>query len=148
MDRDLLSKLEDVLTGRGINYCVFLRAYSVPTQLGRSSAQYVIDALDTSAVIESVQPVTSHDVLDNVESALNYSGDPSAGPDSEVLKSKEFRKLLVELKHSLAEKMNGAHRIEQFWLKEGHPDYPVFWDFAFLIEGSTLTDIFIGSSSD
>ena len=42
----------------------------------------------------------------------------------------------------------GATVIERFWLKEGHPAYPVFWDFAFVIAGPHETKVFIGSSSD
>jgi hypothetical protein len=38
--------------------------------------------------------------------------------------------------------------IERFWRKEGHPAYPVFWDFAFVIAGPTEAEVFIGSSSD
>lgn len=44
--------------------------------------------------------------------------------------------------------VDGADTIMSFWLKEGHPFYPVFWDFAFLIEKNNDAIVFIGSSSD
>ena len=42
----------------------------------------------------------------------------------------------------------GAALLAQFWLRDGHPAYPVFWDFAFVIAGSAGGQVFIGSSSD
>jgi hypothetical protein len=52
--------------------------------------------------------------------------------------------VLAHLDHALA----AALLVQSFWLKKGHPDYPVFWDFAFVIAGSSAAEVFIGSSSD
>ena len=41
-----------------------------------------------------------------------------------------------------------ANRIEKFRLDEGHPAYPVFWDFAFLFTSSDEATVLVGSSSD
>jgi hypothetical protein len=35
-----------------------------------------------------------------------------------------------------------------FWLEEGHPFYPVQWDFAYVLAGHNGAEVFIGSSSD
>jgi hypothetical protein len=39
-------------------------------------------------------------------------------------------------------------RVVAFRLKEGHPFYPVFWDFAFLIEIDQESILLMASSSD
>jgi hypothetical protein len=38
--------------------------------------------------------------------------------------------------------------IWSFWLKDGHPHYPVQWDFAYVLAGPGGAEVFIGSSSD
>jgi len=44
--------------------------------------------------------------------------------------------------------ISDATTIKRFWLKQGHPAYPVFWDFAFVVIGTQQVELFIGSSSD
>jgi hypothetical protein len=44
--------------------------------------------------------------------------------------------------------LRGVCRLTSFWLKEGHPFYPVFWDFAYVIEKDGDAFVFIGASSD
>jgi hypothetical protein len=41
-----------------------------------------------------------------------------------------------------------ATLVVNFWLKAGHPAYPVFWGFAFVIAGPRGAEVFVGSSSD
>jgi hypothetical protein len=41
-----------------------------------------------------------------------------------------------------------ASLLAEFELGEGHPAYPVFWDFGYVIAGPAGGLVFIGSSSD
>jgi hypothetical protein len=52
--------------------------------------------------------------------------------------------VLAELKS----KVDVASLLAHFWLQEGHPAYPVFWDFAFVVAGPEGGLVFLGSSSD
>jgi hypothetical protein len=51
---------------------------------------------------------------------------------------------LAELGRAIA----GAELLARFWLREGYPADPVFWDFAFVLAGPGCGLVFLGSSSD
>jgi hypothetical protein len=48
----------------------------------------------------------------------------------------------------IGQAVSEATFIRRFWLKDGHPSYPVFWGFAYVIAGPRGANIFVGSSSD
>jgi hypothetical protein len=104
--------------------------------------------LGNDAVVERIQAVTLDEALAEIRSSLSYPGDSGAGPDPETLRSERFTRLLSDLLAEIEAVSRQATRIEQFWLEEGHPAYPVFWDFAFLFTGMSEAVALIGSSSD
>lgn len=74
-----------------------------------------------------------------------HAGDEAYGPLPSVLASEKFRELLASVLAHIEQSASSATLIEQFWLKEGHPAYPVFWDFAFVIASPLGVELFIGS---
>ncbi len=44
--------------------------------------------------------------------------------------------------------MEHADMVVEFAFKQGHPNYPVFWDFAFDLHVKDKRWILVGSSSD
>lgn len=142
----LLAELEPLLYG--YNYQAFLRVYRVPFTPGSSVEWYVSQALGASAIVGKSVAVTGTEILADVEQSLRYAGDSGSGPEPMALRSQRFMELvsgvLSELKHAIAQ----ARWLTQFWLQDGHPAYPVFWDFAYIIAGPTEGFVFIGSSSD
>ena len=91
----------------------------------------------------------NNDVIDELKDALQYRGDYGSHPSLDYLDSTEsridFDQLICRIQRVLDESFDN---IQSFWLKEGHPFYPVFWDFAFLIRTCDESILFIGSSSD
>lgn len=140
-----LRELETILYGR--NYAVFLHIYHLPVVPGGTTTHYITQALP-EADIGGTLPVSAQELLAEVEESVRYPGDAGAGPLPTALASPRFadllRTMLVYLTHAVA----GATTITSFWLKHGHPAYPVFWDFAFVIEGVHHVEIVVGSSSD
>jgi hypothetical protein len=132
----------------GLNYAVSLRAYRVPFDPAASAEWYIHQALGTDLVIGGVQPCSASEVLEEVEQSLRYNGTGSAGPDPEVLQSDRFNELVAALLAELSYATSDATLVTTFWLRQGHPFYPVFWDFAFVIAGPSGGLVFIGSSSD
>jgi hypothetical protein len=49
---------------------------------------------------------------------------------------------------SIAQLSKSSTKIKALALVEGHPAYPVFWDFAFLFLGENDCLLLVGSSSD
>jgi len=148
MKSETLSALVATLNSGGCNYTAFLRSYTVPTEPGATSEQLIRAALGDTAVLGGVGTVELEHVVAEVEASLRYAGDSSAGPDPESVRSEHFAELLASLLADILALSEQASRIEQFWLKKGHPAYPVFWDFAFLFTGLSESTVLVGSSSD
>jgi hypothetical protein len=142
----LLAQLEPLLYG--YNYQVFLRVYGVPFAPGEPAEWYIAEVLGPSAVVGGVVPATGHEVLAEVEQSLRYAGDEGSSPDPSVLSSERFNALVVALLCELERAIAGAALLARFWLRDGHPAYPVFWDFAFVIAAPAGAFVFMGSSSD
>jgi hypothetical protein len=142
----LLSELEPLLYG--YNYQVFLRAYRVPFAPGEPAEWYVARALGPAAVVGGSVPVTGPEIVAEVERSLRYAGDEGSGPKPAALQSRQFEELVAGVLDELARAGAGAEMLAQFWLRDGHPAYPVFWDFAFVIAGPGGGLVLIGSSSD
>jgi hypothetical protein len=62
--------------------------------------------------------------------------------------SPRFDELVTLVLRHLAGKCQQSATIVSFWLKDGHPFYPVFWDFACVKIAPGTAEVFIGSSSD
>lgn len=148
MKQDLLDKITALLHENAKNYSVFLRAYEVSYVHPMDTDALICAGLGAEALLGGIDEVDPVIVCAEVEDALFYPGDDGAGPGGSVLQSESFVELIDELKGELLPLVSASHKIQLFWLKEGHPAYPVFWDFAFLFWEKDKATIFIGSSSD
>ncbi len=148
MNPTTLSALADLLNKGGKNYTVFLHCYLVPQRFGGTAEDLISAALGRNTVVGGVRMTASGEMLAEIRSSIGYAGDSGAGPDPSVIQSADFGKLLTDLLKDVDVAARAATKIEQFWLKEGHPAYPVFWDFAFLLTGTREAVVLIGSSSD
>ena len=148
MNSNTLAAMTHLLNESGWNYSVFLQTYPVSRIGGESSEQLIHAALSNSAVIENIQEVTTQEVIYEVNASLSYAGSSCDGPDQSVIESEQFKGLLATLLIDVEAESSVSVMVEKFCLKEGHPAYPVFWDFAFLFTGAKKASVFIGSSSD
>jgi hypothetical protein len=145
---ETMSAIGDLLNLGSTNYTVFLRSSDVALPGDRPSADLVRVALGTGATIGGAGNVTCEELVKEVRASLSYPGDSGAGPAPAVVDSARFKELLAILTTELLAVCDEASGIEQFWLKAGHPAYPVFWDFAFLVRKKAVSHVLIGSSSD
>ena len=141
-----LRDLEGMLEGG--NYTVFLRAYSVSHAADATPREIVASALGESAVIGNVIPEVADEVVSEIRCCLEHSGDEGYGPFASRLASPKFKSLCLSVLAQVSDLCASAQEIILFWIAEGHPAYPVFWDFAYLFRGLEQSSIFIGSSSD
>ena len=142
----LLAELGPLLYG--YNYQVFLGIYRVPFMSDASAEWYIRQALGPSAEIGGVAPVAGSEIEAEVEGSLRYAGDAGSGPKPSILKSRKFEALVSAVLSELRLTISGAELLARFWVRNGHPAYPVFWDFAFVMVGPSGGIVFIGSSSD
>ena len=148
MISETCAAIADLLNADGINYTVFLQTSVVSPPGDRSSEELVRAALGSSSLIGGIQDVPSKEMVDEVRASLSYAGDAGAGPGPGVVQSTRFNTLLDTLTADLQALASRAAAVEQFWLKAGHPAYPVFWDFAFLVRNTQESVVIVGSSSD
>jgi hypothetical protein len=142
----ILTELEELL--EGTNYTVFLRVYRVPYAPHAQPDWYVTQALGPEAVLSGAPPVSRDEILTEVEKSLRYAGYQGSGPKQSVLRSSRFNELVLGVLSELKLLIAGANVLAEFGLYEGHPAYPVFWDFGYVIAGEAGGLVFIGSSSD
>lgn len=148
MKQELLEKIAVRLQENATNYSVFLKAYEFSFVGPIDASALVRNSLGTEAVLGGIDEVEVDTVLSEVADALFYRGDDGAGPENSVLQSVSFIELIDELKSALLQLACTSKKIQRFWLQEGHPAYPVFWDFAFLFWEDNKATIVIGSGSD
>jgi hypothetical protein len=141
-----IRQLESLL--QGTNYAVQFRLDSVPFIPEGTPEQYVRAALGEEAAVGGVSEATTEEMLSEVEECIRWPGDDVSGPDESVLVSPEVNELVRCVLSSLELAASESTSIQRFWLKAGHPFYPVFWDFVFLLIGTDGADVFIGSASD
>ena len=139
--------LEDLL--EGYNYTVFLWHYHDPAASPDDNLTTILHRTLPKAeiVVGGSQPSTAEELISDVSTAISHVGDSGYGPIPERIQSQRFQELLRDTLDA-CRLICADSRIELFWLKEGHPAYPVFWDFAFAIRHEHGCDVLIGSSSD
>jgi hypothetical protein len=139
--------LEDLL--EGYNYSVFLWHYFDPAASLKDDLTTILRRTlpKVEIVVGSSRPSGAEELVSDISSALRHIGDSGSGPIPEQMQSEKFQNLLRDSTDA-CRLLCAESRIELFWLKEGHPAYPVFWEFAFAIRHEIGCDILIGSSSD
>jgi hypothetical protein len=148
MDNQFLHKIEDVLNIGAWNYTVFLRFYEFSSP-GQSSKEAIIKTLlGAEATLQNIDKVDRSAVWPVIETSLLYTGTDGEGPAESTMKSAEFSELMMLLGNDVRNLVDEAVNIDSFELQDGHPAYPVFWDFAFLFSGEASASILMGSSSD
>ena len=141
-----MAELEPMLYG--LNYCVFLRVYRTQFVSDANAEWYISQALGRDTIVGGTVPVSGPEILAEVEQGLRYAGDAGSGPKPSALQTRRFGVLVPAILAELQQAIAGATLLTQFWLRDGHPAYPVFWDFAFVIAGQQGGLVFIGSCSD
>jgi hypothetical protein len=146
---DSLAIIARKLFRNSLNYCADFRLFVSKETAGEAIETVVKAILGDKAVIGKSQVAAKKEVIDELRDALHYRGDHGSHPSLDYLDSPEsrtdFDKVVSAIQRILDDSFDD---IQSFSLKEGHPFYPVFWDFAFFIQTCEESILFIASSSD
>jgi hypothetical protein len=146
--QQILDRISRGLFVESLNYEVNFMVKMCKGRARQSLEEVLSWAFRQTVQVSKIQKVKDEDVLKALYDALSYDGGEWVHPGRTYLNSSEFRtdkeNAISQLKTILAK----AKSITAFQLEEGHPFYPVFWEFAFLIEHDLDAILFIGSSSD
>lgn len=148
MDHQVLEEIAKTLNADACNYTVFLRYFEMPLQRSARKDIIIKTVLGPDATLGGIQEVEKASVWPNLKDALLYVSDSGAGPAAATMQSERLLALMQVLENEVRNLVDAASSTESFWLQSGHPAYPAFWDFAYLISGKASESILIGSSSD
>jgi hypothetical protein len=138
-----LKQIEHLLYG--LNYAVSLRLYG-PSNSEQGLIETVKMLISEECELSSVVRISSNEAKTVMTNCLLYKGDEGSKPLELDSKKAEIIKLLNSILSTIG--FENADMVVEFAFKQGHPAYPVFWDFAFDIHVKDKRWIFVGCSSD
>lgn len=144
LNQDLQSLAEKL---EGANYSVFLMCYHLQHAATADDSE-VIEKCFEGVSFDRLKPIDATALNRRIRRCLSYTGDDSHGPDSAVLESEVFKQLKSQCLNQIQELYSVSLRVQEFNIRDGHPAYPVFWDFSFLFRSVSESHLLIGSSSD
>lgn len=136
-------KIEHLLYG--INYEVWFNLYG-PLDPDLGLEEVLKSNISKNSQLSGVTPSSPENAIKEIMERVFYEGGIGSGP-IELETKKEEIQLLMNKVFTLIN-INKAELVAEFGFREGHPAYPVFWDFAYDIHSNGKRWIFVGSSSD
>jgi hypothetical protein len=140
---DELKQIEHLLYG--FNYAVSLRLYG-PSNSEQGLIETLKKLISEECEISGVLRTSSNEAVIVMTNCLLYKGDEGSQPLELDSKKTEICNLLDKILSTIG--FENAEMIVEFGFKQGHPAYPVFWDFAYDIHVKDKRWIFVGCSSD
>jgi hypothetical protein len=136
-------RIENLLYG--MNYEVWFNLYGpLDTTLELQEALRI--NVSKNAVVSGVLSSSPDEAKKEIMGRVLYEGDFGSGPIDIDEKRSEIEAIMRKIFNLI--EIDDAEIISDFGFREGHPAYPVFWDFAYDIHSNGKRWIFIGSSSD
>ncbi|MEX2962310.1 hypothetical protein [Microbulbifer sp. TYP-18] len=136
-------RIENLLYG--VNYEVWFNLYGpADPELGLTDTLKRLISKDCE--VSGVVPSTPNEAMSEIMDMVLYKGDTSSGPLKLESKKVEITELMGKIFSIIG--IEDAEMVVEFGFKNGHPAYPVFWDFSYDIHSSGQRWIFVGSSSD
>jgi hypothetical protein len=140
---EALARIERLLSG--INYVVWLNLYG-PGDSESGLADALKSLISKDCELSGVVACTPEQAVSQIIDRILYRGNSASGPLQPESKAVEITRLMNTVFSSI--NIHDADMVVEFGFKNGHPAYPVFWDFAYDIHVAGKRWIFAGSSSD
>lgn len=134
--------------GNALNYSVSFGVFAATGIRHEPIETIVRTALGREAIVGGSNNSTAAEVIAETRMALEFNGDHGSHPNSHYAGSPAHATDVDRTCDEVAELVGSADSLTEIWLKAGHPFYPVFWDFAFVISRDANALVYIGSSSD
>ena len=129
----------------GINYEVWFNLYG-PADPELSLSDTLKSLISKDCEISGVLLSTPGEATSKIMDMVLYEGDTGSGPLELESKKSEISELIGKVLSSI--EIEKAEMVVEFGFKNGHPAYPVFWDFAYDIHSKGKRWVLVGSSSD
>ena len=143
-----MQSMSEFLSANGWNYTVFLKCFAGPPDDNTELEAHVGKLLGAKVLVEDLGIVGEIELLAEITESLSFVGSNAEGVEPELIDSIEFRTHLSEVTDEVKHLVGVSDTVRRINIVEGHPAYPVFWDFSFLFKGGTHSTLFVGCSSD
>jgi hypothetical protein len=131
-----------------LNYVVHVKVYESENGSDRDVAEILKAVLRAKVVVGRTSDASADELVNDVLRGLRYEGDDGSHPGLEFLKSPLSQKALARIQSHLNALIDKSRQITRVEIEEGHPFYPVFWDYAYVAQKDGVALVIIGSSSD
>lgn len=131
-----------------LNYSANLKIWEANNSAGKSAGEIVRAALGATAVLGGTFAISEEDAISEILGAFLFAGDDGAHPGQKTLSSERYKKDVSAVMERLRAWIESSSLLIGIWLKEGHPFYPVFWDYAYIVESGSDCHVIIASASD
>ena len=145
---DALTVISKKQFAGSLNYETAFTFIKCPNAAGQSLDSVVQKALGDKASIGGSNQISSDQLVSDFYDKVSHPGDHGSHPNMNYMEGSSFKDDLSSASVYLKTFLDDASLIISFRIKDGHPFYPVFWDFSFMIESGDDSYLFIGSSSD
>ena len=134
--------------GNAANFTASIDLFSGDSAVG-GETEAIQQILGNLAVVDFVSTCNWDELSTKFNECINWPGwDEHSQPNHRYQLSTEFSNDTSELLSKLERLFEDNVGIWEFELSNGHPFYPVYWDFAYVIRRPNRDYVFIGSSSD
>jgi hypothetical protein len=143
-----LKSISDRISKDSLNYGAQFEIWEAKNTSGKRISDIVSTALDKNIEIGGTFGIDLSELIKEIKNGFTYSGDSSSHPNLNLLQSPNYIIEIENFTQILDQWLKSADNIIGFWIKKGHPFYPVFWDYAFVLESGNDAYVMIASSSD
>jgi len=144
----ILNEVCTSLNSESWNYHVNIQLFDCGNTGQLSANSIVKHSLGNEAIIGGTFSAVPSEIIQDLRNGLEYSGDSSSYPNNDALTNSTEISKRKEIVTLIENYVSESTMVMGLWLKNGHPFYPVFWDFAYIIEHGKSGSLLIGSSSD
>jgi len=145
---DELRNILEIINDGGLNYAADIRFFEAVECVGKNAVDTIEAAIGNPIILGNTFVASTEDVILELRTALSHIGESSCHPNTSYVGTNKHKTDVYSIVNNIERKLKQAQQITGFWLKKGHPFYPVFWDFAFIVEFKDTACVLIGSSSD
>ena len=129
------------------NYTVTAKLYLSVGPRSRGAHEVVTDVFGPDAKIDECESSLDA-VVASLREGFQFRGDAGAHPSLAFLNSSRANAMLRSMEAALEQLFVPYVRISSVEFESGHPFYPVFWDYAYVIQRTNEAYILVASSSD
>lgn len=108
----------------------------------------VKNILGSMAEPSGFQKCDLDEMLSDVSNCIDWKGDYASYPNRKYHSTKNYIEDIDKALSKLRRLLGGSLNILRFEIQKGHPFYPVYWEFAYLVRLPEKDYVFIGSCSD